>query len=144
MLCESFRFHGACLLDLEDGQLTELEIYEPHETLVAELADPQTERGFMRMFGVGNAHGYMDSYEERIEIKIPINETITKPALCKDCRKQISDGLVYDRYIIADLYKDKELIPITENMEIKIRCYTITTGNIKDGIIQMTIQGDLE
>ena len=44
-LCSSFRYHAPCLIDLETGKLIELDLYFPHESLVAELADPQPERG---------------------------------------------------------------------------------------------------
>lgn len=44
-LCSSFRYHAPCLIDLETGEMIELDLYFPHETLVAELADPQPEMG---------------------------------------------------------------------------------------------------
>ena len=44
-LCSSFRYHTPCLIDLETGKMIELDLYFPHESLVAELADPQPERG---------------------------------------------------------------------------------------------------
>ena len=42
-LCDSFRFHAPCLIDLEKGDLIELDLYFPHETKVGELAEVQTD-----------------------------------------------------------------------------------------------------
>lgn len=38
-LCNSLRYHAPCLIDLETGNLIELDLYCSHHTLVAELAD---------------------------------------------------------------------------------------------------------
>ena len=38
-LCDSFRYHAPCLIDLETGEMIELDLYFLHETKVAELSD---------------------------------------------------------------------------------------------------------
>ena len=139
MLCEAFRYHGPCLLDLEEGKLIELEIYFPHETLVAELADPQPERGIMSLYRIGEASGYFDSYTERVEMNIPQEKTYN-PALCKECRRLLNNN---DRYVVCDLYKEKSIIPITDNMEIELRCYSILASQEEKGI-KLIVQGNLE
>lgn len=40
-LCSSFRYHAPCLVDLQTGDLLELDLYLPHPTKVAELAEFQ-------------------------------------------------------------------------------------------------------
>ena len=44
-VCNSFRYHAPCLIDLDEGKILELDLYFPHETKVAELADEQPEMG---------------------------------------------------------------------------------------------------
>jgi hypothetical protein len=139
VLCEAFRYHAPCLLDLEEGKLIELEIYFPHETFVAELADPQPERGIMSLYSIGEASGYFDSYTERVEMTIPQEKTYN-PALCKECRRLLNTN---DRYVVGDLYQDKNLIPIIENMEIELRCYSILASQEEKGI-KLIVQGNLE
>ena len=56
-LCSSFRYHAVCLIDLEKGEVRELDLYFPHETLVAELAAPQPERGVFSFVSIGNVSG---------------------------------------------------------------------------------------
>ena len=147
-LCNSFRYHAPCLIDLETGDLIELDIYFPHETLVAELADPQPEQGTFSFVKLGEASGYRDTAQERIEIEIPIDKTST-PALCKECRKKLSASNM-DRYVLADLYaklderENHKLIPITDGMSLHLRCYSITANKQQDGVLKLIIQGDLD
>lgn len=56
-LCSSFRFHAPCLVDLETGEMIELDLYFPHETKVAELADPQPEMGTFSFVRLGDVTG---------------------------------------------------------------------------------------
>ena len=147
-LCNSFRYHAPCLIDLETGDLIELDIYFPHETLVAELADPQPEQGTFSFVKLGEASGYRDTAQERIEVEIPIDKT-SNPVLCKACRQKLN-AFNTDRYVLADLYakldeKEKhKLIPITDGMNVDLRCYSITANKQQGGALKLIIQGNLE
>ena len=145
-LCNSFRYHAPCLIDLETGDLKELELYFPHPTLVAELADPQPEQGTFSFVSLGNVSGYTDTANRIVEIAVPSADKAANPALCQECRDQLQDGYK-SRYILADLY-DKEvktLIPIKDDTELTLRCYEITMQHNEDkGGIAVTIQGVLE
>lgn len=142
-LCSSFRYHAPCLVDLETGELTELDLYFPHPTLVAELADPQPEQGTFSFVRLGNVSGYTDTANYIVEIDVPSADKTTNPALCKDCRVQLQAGYK-GRYALADLYskETKTLIPIKDDTELTLRCYEITMqhNEDKDGIA-VTIQG---
>ena len=144
-LCSSFRYHAPCLIDLETGKMIELDLYFPHETLVAELADPQPEMGTFSFVSIGNVSGTKLTDSKIIEIHIPTDKTYS-PALCSDCRKQLPFGYT-SRYIFADLYSKEEkiLLPIKADTAFSLRCYDITTeSNIEKGGISVTIQGTLE
>ena len=143
-LCSSFRYHAPCLIDLETGELRELDLYFPHENLVAELADPQPERGVFSFVSIGNVSGTKQTGPERIDIHIPKDSTFF-PALCRDCRKQLPFGYT-SRYVFADLYgmEEKILIPIEADTAFSLRCYDVTTQpNTEKGGISVIIQGTL-
>lgn len=144
-LCSSFRYHAPCLIDLETGKLIELDLYFPHESLVAELADPQPERGIFSFLSIGNVSGTKQTGPERIDLHVP-DESTFFPALCKDCKKQIPSGY-HSRYVFADLYgmEEKILIPIEADTAFSLRCYdvTIQTNTEKDGI-SVVIRGMLK
>lgn len=144
-LCDSFRYHAPCLIDLKTGELRELDLYFPHEKLVAELADPQPERGIFSFVSIGNVSGTKQTGPERIDLHIPEESTFL-PALCRDCRKQLPSGYI-SRYVFADLYSkdEKILIPIEADTTFSLRCYDVTTQtNAEKGGISVVIQGTLE
>lgn len=145
-LCSSFRYHAPCLIDLETGDLKELDLYFPHPTLVAELADPQPEQGTFSFVRLGNVSGTRETPQMVININVPSADKTTNPALCQECRTQLQDGYK-SRYVLADLYdKDvKTLIPIKADTELTIRCYEISMqqNEDKDGIA-VKIQGTLK
>ena len=144
-LCSSFRYHAPCLIDLEKGEIRELDLYFPHETLVAELADPQPERGIFSFISIGNVSGTKQTAPERVDLHIPNDKTYS-PALCRDCRKQLPFGYT-NRYVFADLYgmDEKILIPIEADMTFSLRCYDVTIQtNAEKGGVSVVIQGTLD
>ena len=144
-LCNSFRFHAPCLIDLETGDMIELDLYFPHETKVAELADPQPAIGTFSFVRLGNVSGTKQTAPERVDLHIPNDKTYT-PALCKNCRKQLPFGHT-DRYVFADLYgiEQKILIPIERNTILSLRCYNLTmVEDVEKGGISVVIQGALQ
>ena len=104
-LCNSFRFHAPCLVDLGTGEMIELDLFFPHPTKVAELADPQPKMETFSFVALGDVKGTKLTDSKTIELDIP-TDSITNPALCRSSRKQL-DGLFVGRYALADLY-DKE------------------------------------
>ena len=144
-LCSSFRYHAPCLIDLETSEVRELDLYFPHETLVAELADPQPERGIFSFVSIGNVSGTKQTAPERVDLHIPEDNTFFL-ALCRECRKQLPFGYT-NRYVFADLYgmDEKILIPIEEDTAFSLRCYDVTMQtNTEKGGISVVIQGTLD
>lgn len=143
-LCDSFRYHAPCLIDLETGELLELDLYFPSSTKVAELADPQPEMGTFSFVRIGNVSGTKLTDSKTIDIHIP-NEKTFSPALCSDCRNLLPFGYT-KRYILADLYgkEEKKLIPIKANSAFSLRCYDIAMEKDAKSGISIAIQGTLE
>ena len=146
-LCDSFRYHAPCLIDLEKGDLIELDLYFPHETKVGELAEVQQDTSSTFSFvHLGNITGTKLTGSKVIEFGVPIADKTNNPALCKDCRELLQAGYK-GRYVLADLYdmEIKELIPIVANTSIDLRCYEITmVENTEKNEINVTIQGTLD
>lgn len=142
-LCSSFRFHAPCLIDLETGEMMVLDLYFPHETKVAELADPQPEMGTFSFVSLGDVKGTKLTDSKTIELVIP-TKNIINPALCKSCWKKLG-GLVVDRYVLADLYssEDRSTIQIEDGLCMDLRCYHITVQRGND-VLKLVIQGILE
>ena len=144
-LCDSFRYHAPCLIDLETGDMIELSLYMPHETKVAELAEEQPEMDTFSFVCLGNVKGTKMSARKIIELKVPTADKSSHHALCKGCRKQLEGG--YEgRYVIADLYdlKNVILVPIVDDVKVDIRCYEIAIRlNEEMDVIVVTIQGNL-
>ena len=142
-LCSSFRYHAPCLVDLETGELIELDLYFPHATKVAELAEEQPDMDTFSLIRLGNVSGYRDTSRQRIELKIPATEKTSNPALCKACRQKLHGSA---RYVLADLYdgEDKKLIPIEAGMVLELRNYCITASVEGNGILKLVMQGELD
>lgn len=142
-LCDSFRYHAPCLIDLETGKLVELEMYDPHDTKVAELAESQSRQGLFCLILFEKVQGYVDTGAQWGELTIPIKEKTLAPLLCTACKKQLG-SFYFGRYVIADLYdeKEKRIFPITDGMTVEFRCYTLTAT--KEGkAYKLHIKGDL-
>lgn len=144
-LCSSFRYHAPCLIDLETGEMIELDLYFPHPTKVAELADPQPKMETFSFVILGDVKGTKLTDSKIIELDVPVSEKTTNPALCQNCRKQLG-GLIVERYVLADLYdkEEKTLIPIGSDLSMVLRCYEITAKEIEPRKVNIIIQGILE
>lgn len=146
-LCNSFRYHAPCLIDLETGDLIELDLYFPHETKVAELADKQPDMGTFSFVRMGNILGTKLTDSKIVEFSVPLSDKTYSPALCKSCRESLHAGY-RGRYVLTDLYdmNTKAIIPIIPSSEIlEIRCYQISmTPHEEKEEITVTIQGVLD
>ena len=144
-LCNSFRYHAPCLIDLKTGEITELDLYFPHETKVAELADPQPEMDTVSFFRFGAVTGIKQTHCKQVELTVPTTEITTSPALCPACRTQL-DGFFTCRYVLADLYSadNKKLIPLHKALSTTLRCYTISAQQQKQGTLSIIINGTLD
>lgn len=144
-LCDGFRYHSPCLVDLETSQIVELDLYFPHPNKVAELAEQQPEQSTFSFVKLGEALGYKDTGKKRVEVDIPSSSKVAKVSLCRKCKSQLGGILLYDRYVLADLYNadNKIIIPITDGLDTEIRCYEIAVTK-EDGTLKLIVQGNLE
>lgn len=121
-LCDDLSRHAPCVMDLSTGEKVELDIYEPHHTLVGEIAEEQRGGYFSFVRGAG-VEGYKLGAES-VTVKVPKKaEPMEAKFFCQDCRNILSD---YSGYVLIDL-KDTEK-PIVYEIApstFSIRCYDI-------------------
>ena len=144
-LCNTFRYHAPCLIDLKTGELVELRLYQDHPMLVAELSEEQPHYGTFSFGRLNGVSGTTQTGPERVDLFVP-NETVLFPALCNKCKQQLPSGLA-SRFVLADLHgmEDKYLIPIVADTALSLRCYDISMErDAEKGGIAVTILGTLD
>lgn len=136
-LCDAFPRHAPCLVDLNTGELRELEIYQPHHTKVAELSDEQY-GGYMSLVHFGDMSGILLG-ADRVELEAPAKATGIRDGLfCWECRKLLKDNKCQG-YMLADLRNPSTptVWQIKDGTSFSVRCYEIdvTASNDREKLI---------
>jgi len=144
-LCDAFPRHAPCLVDLNTGELRELEIYQPHHTKVAELSDEQY-GGYMSLVQLGDISGILLG-ADRVELEAPVISSGLQDGLfCKDCRKLLKENKCQG-YILADLRNPgaPTVWQIKDGISFSVRCYEIdiTASDDTEKLI-IVMKGTLE
>lgn len=141
-LCDSFPRHAPCILKLSTGELVELEIYDPHQYKVAEIAEEQPGGYFSFVRGAG-LDGHMVA-AEYLTATIPVKtERMNEEYFCNDCRELLDD---YKRcgYVLVDV-RDPEApvpYPVKEGTSFSLRHYEVEIGkNQEDDKWELIIRG---
>lgn len=145
-ICSSIPYHAPCLINLSTGRITELMVYEPHESKVAELADEQS-GGTLGYMMVNDLFITRDTISHETQAEIPINGSrINKKLYCGKCRKALR-SLANKGYALADLYdrETPQLYSIEGGGHYSMRCYLVDVAvKPADGAYIITITGTLE
>lgn len=145
VLCDAFPRHAPCLVDLNSGELRELEIYQPHHTKVAELSDEQY-GGYMSLISFGEISGILLG-ADRVELETPAKMSgIMEGVFCKDCRKLLKDNKCQG-YILADLRNPKTpaVWKIAEGTTFSVRCYDVEINKSDEaGELKIIMTGTLD
>lgn len=59
-VCDYIPSHAPCLVNLNTGEVGEIALYEPHHTLVGEIAEEQR-GGYFCFMSVAGLQGYLDA-----------------------------------------------------------------------------------
>ena len=144
-LCDAFPRHAPCLVDLNTGELRELEIYQPHHMKVAELSDEQR-GGFMSLVQFGEISGILLG-ADRVELEAPAKSTgLVESMFCKACCKLLKENKCQG-YILADLRdpKDPTVWRIKEGTSFFVRCYDVQiTQSDEIGKLKILMIGTLK
>lgn len=125
-ICDDLPRHAPCIVNLSTGELLELDMYEPHPTLVAEIADVQSGGYFSFVRGAG-VEGYKLGAES-VTITIPIkNERMEQRHFCIACRQLLS-AYEKDGYVLVDLKNAEQPVvySIDEGVNFSVRCYEVS------------------
>lgn len=137
-LCgDGMPYHAPCLLDLSTGQMGELKVYNPHPSLVGEIAPIEMQQnGTFNFQSCARLMGIRDTSNHICKVTLPEERDLINPALyCQDCRQLLAvAGL--EGYVIVDLYNlgSIQAYPIRAGMDEVIRDYriTVTEGTALD------------
>lgn len=144
-LCAVFPRHAPCLVDLNTGDICELEIYQPHHTKVAELSDEQY-GGYMSLVQFGDINGILLG-ADKVELKAPAKADGVRDSLfCKTCCKLLKDNKCQG-YILADLHSPNtpSVWRIEDGTSFSVRCYDVqVTQSYDTETLKILMVGTLE
>lgn len=145
VLCDAFPRHAPCLVDLNTGEIRELEIYQPHHTKVAELSDEQY-GGYMSLISFGDISGILLG-ADRVELDAPAKMTgMLDGIFCNECRELLKENKCKG-YMLADLRNpDTPTVwRIEDGTSFSVRCYDveIRKGD-ESGILNIVMTGTLD
>ena len=125
-LCNNPNYSVPCLVDLDTGDILELNLDGPSATYDGHDQSGVETFSFIRF---GNVTGTKQTAPGIIELKIPTADKMNIPALCRKLLLRGSDG----RYALADL-ENKVLFPISANGELIIQGHRIIITHDEDHI----------
>jgi len=141
-LCEFIKSHAPCIVNVRTGEVVELALYQPHYTLVGELAEVQENSTFSFVSAAG-ASGYRISSPYRMELEVPITkEPLLKTNFCKGCRALLTE--CGTGYVLADLYErgTPSIFAIEDGLSFSVRCYDIAVSyNEEKELFDLVIEG---
>ena len=131
-LCDDLSRHAPCIINLSTGEKLELEIYDPHPSLVGEIAEEQRGGYFSFVRGAG-VEGYKLGAES-VTITIPVKfDKMDQRYFCNDCREQLAD-LKQSGYALVDLKNVDQptIYSIEDGNSFSIRCYEVTIKELTE------------
>ena len=143
-LCEGIRYHAPCMVNLTTGEVVEMELYEPHPTLVAEISSFQPGGDLSFLYGAGLKLIRNRGSSWTIETSLSGNRGYIKfSEFCYLCRwRLLKCG--FDRYAVVDLYDRKHpaVYSVRNGAAYDMRCYTVTVSKEKEYTV--SVEGKLE
>lgn len=141
-LCDYIPSHAPCLVNLNTGEVGEIALYDPHHTLVGEIAEEQR-GGYFRFMSVAGLQGYMDACVPEAHIAVPEKaEKYEEKYFCSTCRELLE---AYGRcgFVLVDLRRPETptIYPVEAGTEFEIRCYKISVTEDVEGELDIAVLG---
>ena len=144
-LCNTYSRHAPCLIDLNSGEIRDLEIYQPDYAGNGELSDTQY-GGYLSLVSFGEISGILLGAES-VELEAPDNVFgLDKGIFCKNCRQLLMDSNCQG-YAFADLYapQNPAVWNIKDGTAFSVRCYDVTIAKSdKPNKLEILMTGTLE
>ena len=115
------------MVNLSTGEVGEIALYEPHHSLVGEIAEVQR-GGYFRFFSAAGLQGYLDACVPEAHVSVPKkSEKYDEQYFCFSCRGLLED-YSKEGYALVDLRTpDAPMVyPVEEGTTFTVRCYTVT------------------
>lgn len=96
-------YHAPCLVNLSTGEVGELTIYDPHRSLVGEIAKTQ-QTGTFSLLHCAGLTAARDTCNYTCSVTLPQEQDQMAPAFfCLDCRALLAE-VAQKGYVLLDLY----------------------------------------
>ena len=69
-VCNYIPSHAPCLVNLNTGEVGEIYLYEPHYSLVGEIAEKQR-GGYFCFMSIAGLHGYLNASTPEAHVTVP-------------------------------------------------------------------------
>ena len=124
-ICGHLKCHAPCILNLETGEIGELELYMPHGREVGEIAEEQS-GGTFGFISVVGLQGIKLTDPWCIELEVPmVGNKKRLSHFCDSCRKRLED--YQSGFVLLDVYNINNPIiyGIEDGASYEMRCYTV-------------------
>ena len=143
-LCDYIPSHAPCLVNLNTGEVGEIALYEPHHTLVGEIAEEQR-GGYFSFMSVAGLRGYLDACVPEAHITVPNEvEKYEEKYFCSSCRKLLKE-YSHCGFVLADLRNPETptVYPVEAGTEFEVRCYTVVITETDKGELDISVVGSI-
>lgn len=145
VLCHTYSRHAPCLVDLNSGEIRDLEIYQLDYAGDDQLSDTQY-GGYLSLISLGEINGILLGAES-VELEVPSKASgMVESIFCNNCRQMLKDSKCQG-YVLADLHapKNPTVWSIKDGISFSVRCYDVTiTKSDKPGKLKIVMNGTLE
>ena len=139
-VCDYIPSHAPCLVNLNTGEVGEIALYEPHHTLVGEIAEEQR-GGYFSFMSVAGLRGYLDACVPEAHVTVPDGvEKYEEKYFCSTCR-ELLETYAQCGFVLADL-RDPEtptIYPVDVGTDFEVRCYKVEIIETDKGELDISV-----
>ena len=143
-VCDYIPSHAPCLVNLHTGEVGEINLYEPHSSLVGEIAEEQR-GGYFCFMSVAGLRGYLNASIPEAHVTVLSEvEKYDEQYFCTYCRELLAE-YTDDGYVLADLRNPDTptIYPVEDGTSFEVRCYTVTVTKTEDKELDISVLGSI-
>lgn len=143
-VCDYIPSHAPCLVNLNTGEVGEIALYEPHRTLVREIAEEQR-GGYFSFMSVAGLRSHLDACVPEAHITVPDGvEKYEEKFFCSTCRGLL-ETYAQCGFVLADLRNQETptIYPVEDGTEFEVRCYTVVVSKTDEGELDIAVLGSI-
>ena len=135
---EGEKIHAPCIINLANGEIAELSVYEPHPTEAGEVT-AAVKKGYFTITTKADANIKRNHESELCEATLPKeSERINPLYFCYECRRIVAE-LDREGYVLADLYDpgNVKAYKVWDGAKYEIRDYLVTINKNENKILEV-------